>query len=85
MLVEPGNPAALAAALDRLLSDPTHARALGERAARRAAAEYDVSRMVRRYVGVYEALLGRRPTVRPSRSGPGPTRPARPTTGIAQS
>ena len=85
VLVEPGNPAALAAALDRLLSDPTHARALGERAARRAAAEYDVSRMVRRYVGVYEALLGRRPTVRPSRSGPGPTRPARPTTGIAQS
>ena len=60
VLVEPGNSAALAAALDRLLSDPIHARTLGERAARRATAEYDVSRMVSRYVGVYEALLGRR-------------------------
>ena len=66
VLVEPGNPAALAAALDRLLSDPAHARALGDRAAWRAAAEYDVSRMVGRYVGAYETLLGRRPPVKPA-------------------
>jgi len=57
VLVEAGNPGALAAALDRLLSDPDRARQLGERAARRAAAEYHVSQMVRRYVETYEALL----------------------------
>jgi glycosyltransferase involved in cell wall biosynthesis len=57
VLVEAGNPAALAAALDGLLSDPQHARELGERAARRAAAEYDISQMVRRYVAAYGQLL----------------------------
>lgn len=62
VLVEAGNSAALAAALDRLLSDPQRGKELGERAARRAAAEYDVSQMVRRYVCVYEELLGRRPS-----------------------
>ena len=63
VLVEAGNPAALAAALDRLLSDPGHARDLGQRAAGRALAEYDISHMVRRYVGTYEELLGRRANV----------------------
>ena len=62
ILVEPGNPAALAAALDRLLRDPGEARELGERAARRAAAEYDVSHMVRRYAGTYEEALRRCPS-----------------------
>lgn len=60
ILVEPGDPAALTAAIDSLLSDPVQARALGARAAQRAAAEYDVSQMVRRYVGVYEELLASR-------------------------
>ena len=69
ILVEPGQPAALAAALDRLLSDPDRARELGEHAVRRAAAEYDISRMVQRYAGVYEALLGRRrPLARAARA-----------------
>ena len=63
VLVEAGNPPALAAALDRLLSDPEHARDLGQRAAGRALAEYDISHMVRRYVGTYEELLGRRANV----------------------
>jgi glycosyltransferase involved in cell wall biosynthesis len=58
VLVEAGNPAALAAAIDGLLRDPARARELGLRAARRAAAEYDVAQMVRRYVAVYEELLG---------------------------
>jgi glycosyltransferase involved in cell wall biosynthesis len=62
MLVEPGNPGALAAALDRLLRDPELARELGERASRRAAAQYDLSRMVRQYAGAYEELVGRRPS-----------------------
>src|SRR2546428_166137 len=61
VLVEPGNPQALAAALDRLLRDPHRARELGERAVRRATAEYGVSQMVHRYAGAYEELLGRRP------------------------
>jgi glycosyltransferase involved in cell wall biosynthesis len=61
MLVEPGNPAALAGALDLMLSDPKRAEDLGRRAASRAIAEYDVSHMVRRYVRSYEELLQRRP------------------------
>jgi glycosyltransferase involved in cell wall biosynthesis len=60
LLAEPANPAALAASLDRLLSDPEYARDLGECATRHAVAVYDVSRMVCRYVGVYEELLARR-------------------------
>ena len=61
ILVEPGNPAALAAAIDQLLHDPSHARHLGESAARRATAEYEVSQMVRRYLGAYEEVLRCRP------------------------
>jgi glycosyltransferase involved in cell wall biosynthesis len=58
-LVEAGNPAALAASLDSLLSDPARARVLGERARARAAAEYDVSHMVRCYRSIYDRLLTR--------------------------
>lgn len=57
LLVPPGNAVALAAALDDLLSNPARARALGARAACRAAAEYDVSQMVRRYVETYHRVL----------------------------
>ena len=60
VLVDAGNAHALAGALDRLLSDPRRARELGERAAARALAEYDVSHMVRQYVDTYDELLGRR-------------------------
>ncbi len=56
VLVAPGDSTALAAALDDLLTDPGRARALGERARHRAAAEYDVSHMVRRYRAIYEEL-----------------------------
>ncbi len=57
LLVEPANPAALAAALDRVLSDPEQARRLGSLAASHAAAEYDLSHMVERYAAVYESAL----------------------------
>jgi len=57
ILVEPGNPAALAAGLDRLLSDPSEARRLGGIAALHAAGEYDLSRMVQRYAGVYRDVM----------------------------
>jgi glycosyltransferase involved in cell wall biosynthesis len=60
ILVEPGDSAALAGALERLLADPAEARRLGGIAAWHAAGEYDLSRMVQRYVGVYEQALGAR-------------------------
>jgi glycosyltransferase involved in cell wall biosynthesis len=60
VLVEPGNPAALAGALDHLLSDANRARELGEAAVRRAVAQYEVSQMVGRYLAVYEDVCGRR-------------------------
>jgi glycosyltransferase involved in cell wall biosynthesis len=60
ILVEPGDAAALAAALDRLLSDPAEARRLGGIAALHAAGEYELSRMVQRYAGLYEKALGAR-------------------------
>lgn len=63
VLVPPGDPQALAAALDGVLSDPQRAGELGRAAVRRAAAEYDISRMVRRYVDLYEEALGRRAAV----------------------
>jgi glycosyltransferase involved in cell wall biosynthesis len=57
VLVEPGDPSALAAALDRLLTDPDLARSLGARAYQRALDRYDISQMVRRYVQAYAELL----------------------------
>jgi len=57
VLVEAGDSAALAAALDEVLSDCGRARELGRRAALRAAAEYDISHMVRRYADIYRDLL----------------------------
>lgn len=59
VLVQPGDAASLAGGIERLLTDNAYAHALGERAARRALAEYDLSRMVDRYVDLYESALGR--------------------------
>jgi glycosyltransferase involved in cell wall biosynthesis len=56
MLVEAGNPRAVASALDAMLSDRPRATAMGARAAARARAEYDISRMVRRYLDLYQTL-----------------------------
>lgn len=66
LLVEPGDPAALAAALDRLLSDPTGAQELARHAERRAASLYDVSHMVAQYVRIYGELLPDRSTSYPT-------------------
>jgi glycosyltransferase involved in cell wall biosynthesis len=57
ILVQPGDSAALAAGLDRLLSHPAEARRLGGIAAMHAAGEYDLSRMVQRYAGVYRDAM----------------------------
>ena len=60
LLVPPGNPASLADAIHRLLTQPFEARRLGTSAQARAAAEYDVTRMVGRYAELYARLLSRR-------------------------
>jgi len=57
LLVVPGDPAALATALDHLLSNPQEAARLGQEGARRAAALYDISHMVAHYARIYGALL----------------------------
>jgi glycosyltransferase involved in cell wall biosynthesis len=57
LLVKTGDPVALAAALDRLLSDPREAQRLGQNAASRAAALYNISHMVAHYARIYGGLL----------------------------
>src|SRR5438309_1744789 len=59
LLVDPGSPDQLTLAIDRLLGDPSLARALGARARARAEAEFHVSRMVARYADLYRAALDR--------------------------
>ena len=60
LLVERGDPRALAGALDTLLRDPERRRAMGEAGHARRAAEFDLSVMVRRIEDLYVELLGRR-------------------------
>ena len=52
-LVEPGDAAGLAAAVDRLLSDPDEARRLGAAGRARALEEFSVARMAERTLAVY--------------------------------
>jgi len=85
VLVAPGDPVALAAAIDGLLSNRSHASDLGARAARRATAEYDVSGMVRRYVGLYEDVASLSSVARPGpHAAPLDLRPFCPTPVHAQ-
>lgn len=70
LLVPPGDPAALAAALDRLLADP-RGRARMHAQARARAPSYDWDVLARRVRGVY-SLLGDNPTADiPAGSSPG--------------
>jgi glycosyltransferase involved in cell wall biosynthesis len=65
ILVEPQDPAALAAAVGRLLGDPAEAKRLGERARRRQQREYSLDAMVRRIEELYEELWRASPRRRP--------------------
>lgn len=56
LLVPPGDPAALAAAADRLLRDPAGAAALGARARRGVAAIHDPAQHAKRLVEIYGTL-----------------------------
>jgi rhamnosyl/mannosyltransferase len=59
LTVEPGDPAALAAALAALLDDPQRALRLGSRGRQRALAEYGLGQMVERTFETYRAVLAR--------------------------
>jgi glycosyltransferase involved in cell wall biosynthesis len=74
VVVPPGDVTALVAAIDRLLEDPEYARGLGVAAAQQAEQEYDVSRMVDRYVDLYTSALA----ARARRSMPSAARARRP-------
>jgi len=52
-LVPPGDESALAAAMERLLTHPDAAKALGSEARRRAELEFSLESMVSRYVSLY--------------------------------
>jgi glycosyltransferase involved in cell wall biosynthesis len=60
IVVPPGDASAIADAIDRLLLDPDRARHLGAIAAQHARQEYDVSRMVDRYIDLYRSAIAGR-------------------------
>ncbi len=67
LLVPPGDPEALAAALTRVLRDPALAARLGT-AASHEAAKYHWNRLARRVLGVYETVLSE--SIEPSQALP---------------
>ena len=58
LLVEAGNPAALADAIGSLLRDPERAKQMGIRGRARVLAAFQMSTVVRRHEQVYEACVG---------------------------
>lgn len=68
LLVAPGDPTALARAIERLLAEPEFARRLGENARREAEARFSHERMARDAGRIYESLLAARPAVRRGRA-----------------
>ncbi|HWW90926.1 MAG TPA: glycosyltransferase [Solirubrobacteraceae bacterium] len=60
LLVPPGDPNALAGALDELLRDPQRAHAMGARGQERRRAEFDFDTMIGRLEDLYCDLLGER-------------------------
>ena len=59
LCVPPGDPTALAAAIERLLTDPSWAADLGKAGRSLVEAEYGLDRMVDAYEGVYREVLSR--------------------------
>jgi glycosyltransferase involved in cell wall biosynthesis len=60
LLVPPEDPAALAAALARLIEDPTLARRLGAAGAKRVAEHFRAEQMVGAYEALYREILAER-------------------------
>jgi glycosyltransferase involved in cell wall biosynthesis len=59
LIVEPGDEAAFAAALDSLADQPNLRRAIGAANRKKAAAEYEESRMIAAYARLYGEAIGR--------------------------
>jgi glycosyltransferase involved in cell wall biosynthesis len=59
VLVPPDDPAALASAIERLVGDPSCARALGDAARRTIIERYSFDRMVQAFEDLYRSLLPR--------------------------
>lgn len=57
ILVEPNNPQALAAAMERLAAEPKRARSMGELGRERVNELYSLDAMVKRYEAVYDGVL----------------------------
>ena len=55
-LVRPDDPAALAAAINRILADPAAARACGAEARLRVEREFSLAKMIRGYLECYSLL-----------------------------
>lgn len=60
LLVQPGDPTALAAALERLFRDPVHAAALGTRGRKRVEREFSAEAMAQGISLIYDRLLEKR-------------------------
>ena len=58
ILVEPNNPPALAAAMERVATDPDRGRSMGELGRARVNEFYSLDAMVKRYEAVYYDVLG---------------------------
>ena len=58
LLVAPGDPSALAGAVNDLLADPVRARRMGDEGRRRVKERFSVDRMVEENLSVYRAVLG---------------------------
>jgi glycosyltransferase involved in cell wall biosynthesis len=67
VLVEPGDPAALAGAIGGLLKAPGRASELGRRAQARQRQEFSIDRVADRVQGLYEELLAARARLGPQR------------------
>jgi mannosyltransferase len=60
LLVPPGDPAALATALESLMRDPDRAAAMGQRARDYVASHFSIESEAAKIAGVYERALGRK-------------------------
>jgi glycosyltransferase involved in cell wall biosynthesis len=67
LLVDPGKPADLAAAVDRFLSDPEYARLTGKRGYERMASNFSMKQSIDKTMAVYAEIL-RLPAPQPSAS-----------------